>query len=181
MSFLRKHQICEFVFAKIAVHYFWPCLNQFQCTLYKKLIGSLHLNKSHNQTITRFCYQVTEDTFSCSLAVMSTWHCFFYNVYWLIYKLNGRMPILGLKLLTQEGIHCSHDSTEGIFYGPVTRTVGHLPLHENLMPDALPVPMGGLGINRTIISLWVLWKYNALQLANQRVRCKYLPLSNTKP
>lgn len=49
------------------------------------------------------------------------------------------------------------------------------------LSNALSVPMGGLGIDRAIISLWALWKYNALELANMYfISYKHKPYSNVK-
>lgn len=43
------------------------------------------------------------------------------------------------------------------------------------------VLMGGFGIDRVIISLWVLWKYNVLELVNMYfIGYKYKLYSNVK-
>lgn len=54
---------------------------------------------------------------------------------------------------------------------------------KNNLSNALSLPMGGLANDRTIISLWALWKYNTLELANQKmyfISYKHKPYSNVK-
>ena len=56
------------------------------------------------------------------------------------------MPILGLYLLTQEGIHTVlMTPLRGFRMDQLPPRWGHLPLNKNLKSDALPVPMGGGG------------------------------------